>query len=340
MLRVSYSLGKERLLAFDYLRALAVLVLLFHHGGIYNVSLGGVTLLPLQSYGTLFINGTFLFISGYFALISLQNRENNLLAFYRSKFVRIYPPYFLALFLFVYWLGFFLRKRDYFIYMFCLQTIFSPLIAKPILTIWFIGVLFLFYFLFGVVVHFIHRDILRLVGALVFFIAAYILHVLTGLIDERFFLYYFMFLMGVICAKSERLTALILSSRNLFSKFVFAVVGFLTFGFVHGSGFVAVSAAYIAAADLFILSLDLFLLSCFSRIAPLSYPLTNNIARTSLFAYLYHRPIWKMLHRLVGTNSVAQETLVNLLPGSLLTIVVSYYLQREYDKFISRARWS
>ncbi len=332
--------SRERLLAFDYLRALAVLVLLLHHGGIYNISFWGITLLPFQIYGTFFINGTFLFISGYFALISFQNRAGNLLAFYRSKFVRIYPPYFLALFLFVYFLDFGLRKRDYLIYTFGLQTIFSPAVAKPLLTLWFVGVLGLFYFLFGILMYFVHRDIVRLLGALSLFISAYVLHVLTALVDERFLLYFFVFGLGVIFAKFNRLKVFLLSSERLLAKFGFAAISFLILGLVNRFGFTPISIAYIAAVDFFILSLSVFLLSFFTWIVPWMYPLANKIAKTSLFAYLYHRPIWKMLQSLFGVNSVTQDTWVNLLPGSLLTLVASYYLQREYNKFISRLKWS
>lgn len=332
----SEASNPNRLFEFDFLRALAVLVLLFHHGGIYNFTLFGAPLSLLQPFGTLVINGSFLFISGYFTLISFQNRKGSLIKFFWSKFVRIYPPYFVALILFVYILGFTLRKRDFFVYLIGLQTIFSPAIVKPMLTLWFIGVLGLYLVIFGLAMRSFRQDVYRLIAALTLFIFTYWIRIATGLIDDRFFLYYFVFLMGAVIARYPALTEIILSMRWIWGKFIFTLLGSLFYGLVIILEIDVLSFLYLASAGFFILSLDILLLSIFSRVRLQTYPLVRNIAKTSFFAYLFHRPIWKILNTMLGVETGFSETMLNLIPGSILVIFLSFYLQNGYDRLVSR----
>jgi len=330
---------RRRLVEFDSLRALAVLVLLFHHSGIYHIPLFSISLEPLQPYGTLFINGSFLFVAGYFALVSLKNRESNLFAFYRSKFIRIYPPYFVALLLFVYVLGFSLRKRDFVIYLLGLQTMFSPAVAKPLLTLWFIGVLGLFFFIFGILMYVFRADAQWLLGAFALFIAAYTIRISTGLIDDRFFLYFLVFSMGVVVARSDWLTGFLLSPRWLSGKFMLLLVGVSGYWLVLTSGVEPISIPYIIGADIFILWAVVFFLALFARFTGQPNPLWGRIAKASFFTYLFHRPVWHVCQTLVAVPPGVSETLLNLLPGSLLTLVLAYYLQKGYDWLVSKLKW-
>ncbi|MFZ5908632.1 MAG: acyltransferase family protein [Chloroflexota bacterium] len=330
---------RQRRHEFDYLRALAVLVLLFHHSGIYQTPLFGISLEAMQPYGSSFINGTFLFLSGYFALISLQHREGDLFAFYRSKFIRIYPPYLVALLLFVYLIGYSLRKRDLFIYLIGMQTIFSPAVAKPLLTLWFIGILGLFFFIFGILIYVFRTDVQRLLGAFTLFVAAYIIRISTGLIDDRFFLYFFVFLMGVVVGRSAGLTGFLLSPRWLPGKFMMLLAGLSGYWLALTSGVEAISIPYIVAADIFILSSVVFFLALFARFTEQPNPLWGRIAKASFFTYLFHRPVWHVCQTLVDVSPGGSEALLNLLPGSLLTLFLAYYLQKGYDRLVSKLKW-
>jgi len=330
---------KQRRHEFDHLRALTVLVLLFHHSGIYRTPLFGISLEAMQPYGSLFINGTFLFLSGYFAFISLQHREGNLFAFYRSKFIRIYPPYLVALLLFVYLIGYSLRKRDLFIYLIGLQTVFSPAVAKPLLTLWFIGVLGLFFFIFGILMYVFRTDAQRLLGALALFVTAYIIRISTGLMDDRFFLYFLVFSIGVVVARSAWLTGFLLSPRWLPGKFMMLLAGLSGYWLVLTSGVEPISTPYIIGADVFILLSVVFSLALFARFTGQPNPLWGRIAKASFFTYLFHRPVWHICQTLVDVPPGGSETLLNLLPGSLLTLFLAYYLQKGYDRLVSKLKW-
>lgn len=318
---------------------LAVLLLLFHHSDIYSYPFWGISLQPLEAYIGPFLNGCFFFTAGYFTLFSLQNRKNNILAFYWSKMVRIFPPYWLALVMFMYVMGMTLRKRDVLIYALGLQTIFSPAIVKPVLTIWFVGVILLYYMIFAVILRYARTEFQRLLGITAFFVLSYLVHVFTDLIDNRFFLYFFVFVGGLLASNSRQLSDYLLSRKWVGLRLLAALVSWFAFYWALANGFQSVF--YIAFADSFILAWIILALALFSSSRQKPLPAVwNALAYASFFIYLFHRPVWQILvdlfHVPFGTLS---DSLWKLLPGSLLTFVAAYYLQKGYDRLVSKLKW-
>jgi hypothetical protein len=58
----------------------------------------------------------------------------------------------------------------------------------------------------------------------------------------------------------------------------------------------------------------------------------------SFFAYLYHRPIWQILMDNFDVTPWGGFIYFQLIPGSIVTLVVSYFLQRGYDLLLSLLR--
>ncbi len=328
-----------RLLAFDSLRLLAVLLLLFHHSNLYDHPILGVSLQPLETYIGVFLNGSFFFTAGYFMLFSMQRRKNTLLSFYQSKAVRILPPYWLALLSFIYVVGITLRKRDVLIYALGLQAIFSPSVAKPVLTLWFVGVILLYYVVFALILRYARTSFQRLLGMAVFFGLPYLIHFFTDLFDDRFFLYFFVFAAGIFFADSRQLTAFLLSRKWVGLRLLAAIAGW--FAFYWASTNNLRSIFYAACADSFILTWIVLVVALFSgeEQKPL-HPLWSAIAYASFFIYLFHRPVWQILVDLfdVPFGSLA-DALWKFLPGSLLTIFLAYYLQKGYDWLVAKLTW-
>ncbi len=330
---------RVRLYALDSLRVFAVLLLLFHHSDMYSHPFWGISLQPFDAYIGPFLNGCFFFIAGYFTLLSLQNRKNNLLAFYRSKTIRIFPPYWLALVMFIYVVGILLPQRDVLIYALGLQTIFSPAIAKPVLTIWFVGMIIAYYVGFAMIFRYAQTGFQRLLGIASFFILPSLVHLFTDFIDDRFFLYFFVFAAGIFVADSRQLTDYLLSRKWLWLRLLAAVVGAIVYRWALAVD--AGSILYFLCMDGFILTWIVFVLSIFSppKQEPL-HPVWNAIAYASFFVYLFHRPVWQILvdlfHVPFGTLS---DSLWKLLPGSLLTLFLAYYLQKGYDWLVSKLKW-
>lgn len=333
------SVSRSRLFAFDSLRILAVCLLLFHHSNLYEHPILGISLLPLETFIGAFLNGAFFFTAGYFTLLSLQHRKNALWAFYRSKAVRILPPYWLALWLFIYVMGITLRKRDILIYTFGMQTIFSPAIAKPVLTLWFVGAILFYYIGFAAILRYAPTGRQRLFWTLLFFLLPYLVHVFTDFIDNRFFLYFFVFSAGLFVADSRQLTDFLLSRKWLEWRFLAAVAGWLAFYWASTHGFRSIF--YIVCANAFILTWIAFVIALFSgRVQKPLKPLWSVVAYASFFIYLFHRPVWQVLVDLfhVPFGSLA-DALWKFLPGSLITVILAYYLQKGYDWLVAKLMW-
>ena len=73
---------------FDLLRSLAIGLLFFHHGGLYNLSFFGIPLTALNHYVELFLLGSFTFLSGYLMVHSVEGKS--LSDFLKSRLLRIY----------------------------------------------------------------------------------------------------------------------------------------------------------------------------------------------------------------------------------------------------------
>ncbi len=111
---------------FDILRALAILMLMFHHSEAYGLSLSGIPLEGLTPYFEGILLGIFFFISGYFAESSFQKQNKGSIPFFFCRMLRIYPPYLLGLFLYMFVLGISFKKRDLMIYLTGTHFIFAP----------------------------------------------------------------------------------------------------------------------------------------------------------------------------------------------------------------------
>ncbi len=102
---------------FDFLRAAAILILMFHHGDAYGFSLLGYPLEGLNPYLEGILLGIFFFISGYFSERSFQKQNRGSVSFFLSRLVCVYPPYLMGLALFIFVLGISFKKRDLFVYL-------------------------------------------------------------------------------------------------------------------------------------------------------------------------------------------------------------------------------
>lgn len=101
---------------FDLLRALAIIMLMFHHSEAYGLRLFGFPLAGLTPYFEAILLGIFFFISGYLTERSFQKRNNGGFSFFFSRMLRIYPPYLLAVFLYMFILEITLKKLNLIVY--------------------------------------------------------------------------------------------------------------------------------------------------------------------------------------------------------------------------------
>ena len=328
---------KPRLQEFEALRALSIVLLLALHSEIFGIQVFGYEVGHFAEFVGAFLLGSFFFLAGYFENSSLQKNKDNIFYFIRAKFIRIFPPYWLALLASIFIMEFSLKKRfDLSVYILNLQFIFSPAFVKQILTLWYLSIVVAYYFIFGILAVRTKSNAALLVWSAVVFGAAYILHLTTDLLDARFFQYYFIFLAGIYFSRYEEIREILFKLRFIY-KIGIAALGAWLFWLVQAARYQVIDGLYLLAVDIFILGWVLMWLTIFRKPVG-SWHIWSLISTASFFAYLYHRPLWKLMQSFFVLQSVQDEALFRFLPGSLVVLIVCYFLQRGYDRILVMMR--
>ena len=326
------SAATQRLPEFEVVRAISIVLLLIHHSGFYRLEIPGISLQVLTPYLEAFLLGCFFFISGYFMEISLQKSGRKFFGFIRSRLIKIYPPYLIAFALYVFVLGHgFKTNFDVAVWLAGTQFIFSPGFVKPLLTLWYVGAILLFYGIFLLIWKIAPKAISLFAVSVTVFILAFILHPATQLLDARFFKYYFVFLTGLLLAK-PKVPEIALSSQWMLLKSALALLGIRLFTLALHAEADPVSFFYIAASYLFIVSTVILLFSVISKFSMTTpWRWVTGISYGSYFIYLFHRPFWKILENAFAIQGLQNQILFRLMPASLVVLVACYFLQRVYD---------
>ncbi|MBL8050436.1 MAG: acyltransferase [Anaerolineales bacterium] len=328
------DITKGRLQEFEALRGLSIVLLLALHSEVFDPSFFGEGSGPLAGLIASFLLGSFFFLAGYFTEFSIQ-KKTNLFSFVKSKIIRIFPPYWLALLLFVYGIGYTLKRNDFAVYLLNLQAVFSPVFVKPLLTLWYISMLVVFYIIFCTLLFTIKSNVKLLISSVFVFLLAYIANVSIGLFDPRFFQYYFIFLFGVYFCRFDEIREK-LFSFNFASKIILAFITAIMMWLVES--YPLTNLFYILIADLFILTWIWMWLGIF-RTQVGSWKVWALLSTASFFAYLFHRPLWFFLNQALNIEEAwRQKVLFNLWVGSALALILGYFLQRGYDKLLVMLR--
>jgi peptidoglycan/LPS O-acetylase OafA/YrhL len=329
--------GSQKILEFDILRTAAILLLILHHGGIYNFSIFGLPLAGLSPYNGLYLLGIFFFLAGYLTVRSLE--KHSLKEYLTRRLLRIYVPYLGALFLFMFILDVDMDRLDLLSHLLGAQMITSPRLTTPILTLWFVGLILVYYVLFAVLHKTIRDDRLLVLVILLVFVAAGLARFQTGFIARRFFYYYLVFAAGFLLARpwAARLGLLdkLLTRRFfLLDKLALAAASILIMVPVFDANQNDLSVAVILAFTFFILAMILLSLSLARLLVDsgLKIPLVRQIAAASFFAYLLHRPIWEIAMLIFRPEQTTALSIYLILVGYLVVLPVAYYAQKFYTQ--------
>lgn len=330
--------SQPRLYEFDALRALATLLLLALHSEIFALNdVLGIDLNPWALFSGAFLLGSFFFMAGYFEETSLKKYSGNWLTFIKTKFIRIYPPYWIALTLFVFVMGFSLNKPlDQWTYVLNLQFIFSPGFVKQLLTLWFVSVLVSYYVIFITLRQLIKSEWRLLAGLSIIFLSLFILHLNTNLIDIRFFEYFFIFFMGGWLARNSYWMEKLTNTSN-FIKVAFWLVGCYLLWIVQVQAYPYQSPIFLIVVNIYILGGIWVFLTLF-RTSIGTWRIWVFLSYASFFVYLYHRPIWNVLLKIFPQETWRNEMLLRLIPGSIISILICYAFQILYDRITELVR--
>ncbi len=238
----------QKLPEIDLLRILSILIviILIHIPLSYAYNF----YLDLDQYGVFLVNnvgiyvsmGSFVFVSGFGLYLNPNNRNLNsskkILTFLKKRFLRIFPLYWIAIILFLFFVGYLAINPLYLLFHFLgMQIIVAPYFGPPMLTLWFIGIIVIYYLIYTVL------NLLRSIKwiiplSLAILFVFVFLNGIFGLVENRFFLYYLIFIAGIITAHiysssgyarvKERLRK-IRPGALLLIPLCTAILGFITF---------------------------------------------------------------------------------------------------------------
>ena len=223
---------KNRIIAFDFLRAFAIVMIIpAHLSNFLSTSYGKLALYAADPYFANMGLGLFIFMSGY--LLYYNNNAihsfQNVLSFYRKRLLRIFPLYWaaIAVFTLVFFIfapkinsGFVFPNAEHvfsfynvIVHILGLQIFLAPAYASPMLTLYFIGLIIVFYMIYPLMIM-LSKNSKQLVFYSSFIFIGFLLISRTfNIIDLRFFMFFPIFVFGILTCKEslfeESITAVI-----------------------------------------------------------------------------------------------------------------------------------
>lgn len=331
---------------------MAILMVVFHHlpgytFNFYDLRYFGIPI-DLSHVGHLigyFGLAMFIFMSGY--LINAKklyfSTWDEIKVFAKQKLIRIYPLYYVALpcFLLVENVR---NPIKILIHMLGLQLILrTETDSIPIQTLWFVGLITLYYAIFSVVKNSSLGVNLR-VGILIFScLLPFVLNRYFGLTDYRIALYYWTFWFGVLCSENNLPQLKIWQPLSLVSAVIF--VAMFINPAIKFEALVGLESPFLLKYLLFnVLTLS-SAISIYNACDWLSQRFhvesgLKFIAFTAYCTYLFHRPmLFVMRSFLVNQLSIEDEYLILtllVLFGIPLVFALSYGLQRLYESYLKQ----
>ena len=343
---------ENRVIEFDIVRALAIFLILFHHltqhsfdFHVFHLKGHLLDLTFIYWWESYFGLGLFVFISGY--LLSKENpsfkRWRDIKQFILKRYIRIFPLYIIALVLFIALSGDIrssLNICTFLLNLLGLQIIFASKYCSPLLTLWFVGLILSYYYLFIILTKF-GRGVIRFI-TLVFAILLFgvLLRKIIGLMDQRFLFFFGIFVAGMLGGKYKLIEKMKFSHVTLTSP-LFVILVYIYVAFIHAKE-IRSFLSFIGMSDLIVKNLIILWLVLFvfalARVIIRTerYVFLQKIAYASYGMYLFHRPVWWLMVDIYDPANVEIKALYLALLGIPLTIFVSYYLQKFYDRYFER----
>lgn len=169
--------------------------------------------------------GTFVFLTGYTINFNnkILNSYRDFFNFYKKRFFRIYPLYWVSLSMFIaasiyapYSSNSTIdcNKFNIISHIIGVQILFAPY-SVPFPTLWFIGLVCLYYFIYPFIGYYGNNIKYILLISLVIVVISYMAKESLNIIDNRYFLYFFIYLLGIISNRAD-----LLNNRNFTVRYV------------------------------------------------------------------------------------------------------------------------
>lgn len=325
---------RKKFIFINYLKALSILYVvgywhLFEYTdafpGYYNYYTKAITEIAL---------GLFVLISGFLAGKSSQ-KSTGISSFYMKRLIRIYPLYFIAIFLF------YIFRIDSSLTLLKSLAFVSMIHTPAPLTLWFINMIMLFYLITPFLSKSAKNSDLRKYCSHIALVVVLLLgfHFITRTLDGRLLMYLPCFGIGLYCS-INRIKNTFITGKYL--AFILIIVYLVYSALVVKNTTAQLADVYNIIQNPVISSLikTPFVLLCSYLVFMLSYQAQDIfvnlksiefISYSSYAMYLFHRPIYILLKFLYfPANSIFQ--ILYLMSFCLvITIFVSWGIQQLYD---------
>ncbi|WP_292388401.1 acyltransferase family protein [Methanosarcina sp. UBA5] len=235
---------KNKIIAFDFLRALAIAMIIPAH--LSNFLSFPYIKLALYAVDPFVANmglGLFIFMSGY--LLYYNNHSINsfqsVLSFYRKRLLRIFPLYWAAIAAFTLVFFIFAPKlnsgfefpnaehvfsfHNIIMHILGLQIFLAPAYVSPMLTLYFIGLIIVFYTIYPLIIMLSKSSKQILLSSSLIFLGCLLISRTFNIIESRFFMFFPIFIFGIItCKESIFEKSMIINKKNPFVQILLAAL--------------------------------------------------------------------------------------------------------------------
>lgn len=315
------------------------MVLFVHHDHYTVYYLGWLEkFLPLQEMVAYVAVGGFIFLSGY--KLTKSKIGDTFTQFFKNRFMRIYPLFFLALITFTIVLGPF-DPINFVVHALFLQGITPQLVTTNYATLWFVPLIFLLYGTFHFLKKYISLPAVFLRHAIMIFSILFITNQVSAflgfeILTASYFKYYFIFIAGVFFSYYETTITHSPLARH-FKWLGLLLCAPLLLITLHSNNplmeLISTLLQNVAAITLYLL---LFSSNYSWRLsgAPGLKKIMTKISFASFCIFLFHRPVWSIMTSLWPTKDLPQWLYIIIL-GVPLIVMCGYGIQYGYNKLIN-----
>jgi len=274
---------------------------------------------------TWIVLGTFVFISGYF--LGKKNIDRtNLVSFYKKRFVRIYPPYLIAIFIFSI-LGLYDNTTS-------IKAIFgmSMFIRPAPGNLWFITMLLFFYIICPICLYFLKKSVIHY---LLFFITIISILSLYEYLSNEIFNYYYLDI-RIITYLVPFMLGIFTANNNYTPKKNILIITSILF-FIFSCSVKTKNMNLLLATPLISTS-SLLLFTIFNKLT-IKQKYTQKtilfLSTSSYFMYLYHRPLYMVCKNIFFPKTQLMQLFYLVTVCIFIIIPLSYLMQMTYNKTIT-----
>ena len=341
--------SKKRLIEVDLLRAIAIILIVVVH--LDNYLVNSHTIRLIDSYLALIGLSFFFFISGFI----IHRSENiytsiDIIAFYKKRLYRILPLYWLSLIVCVIVFEFLdvdpgnlvsynIDLINFSVHMFGMQ-VFLP--KYEIQSMWFIGVILLYYLLYPIVIRLSKNVKYLTINLLLAMVPFVVLLLMFNLVDMRFIIYYSAFVGGILSNQinlfSEIKYKKYMYSFSIILALIILLQIFNTIGLINYTNIRVVPSVI---NSIFVFSVSIvsywFMKSFVFLLNKRIIDVFSKISYGSYAVYLFHHEflaIFRVLLNLLFNDSLIIDLLI-ILFGLPILFVFGYLIQKSMNNLIA-----